>query len=416
MAETPSHIVVIGAGIIGVCAALELRRRGHAVTIIDREGPASACSFGNAGLFAEAAFQPLATPDALMKVPGWLIRDNGPIAVQWRYLPSLAPWLMRYLVSAFKPDMAERGDAIHALTINSTARYEKLAAEAGVPELAQRTEYVYAFRDPAALAHKQDLTESYRAKGYTVDMVSATELCALEPDLDTAHVGGAVLRNMGFTPNPGRLTKAIYELFLREGGQSKTATVQGFEAKPEGGVRFVHTSEGGVACDGVVLAAGAWSARLLAPLGVKVPLETERGYHVLVRNPGVTVARPIYGGEGSMVATPMEEGLRFAGTVEFASVDAAPNPARIENILRTARALFPTLNTADHDVWMGCRPTLPDSLPVIDRCPGHANVALAFGHQHLGLTCAPATAHLVADVVDGRQSNIDIAPYRATRF
>ena len=417
MVGNTKNIVVIGAGIIGVCAALEVLRRGHAVTIVDREGPASACSFGNAGLFAESSYQPIATPDTLKKVPGWLLRNTGPVALQWRYLPGLVPWLTRFLASAFRSDMAERGNALHALTDNSTARYEKLAAEAGVPELAKRVDIMHAFRDPEAWALNQKKCIGQRAKGYSSDVLDTSALLALEPDLDPAHIGGVISRNLGFTPNAGRLTQAIYDLFLREGGMSKTATVASFDITPDGAVAAIKTSDGDdIPCDGVVLAAGAWSARLLDPLGVKIPLETERGYHVLVRNPGVTVTHPVYGGEDSMVATPMEEGLRIAGTVEFASVDAPPNPARVENILKGARGLFPRLNTSDIEPWMGCRPTLPDSLPIIDTCPNHRNLTLTFGHQHLGLTCAPATAPLVADLVDGRTPNVEIASFRATRF
>lgn len=411
------HFAVVGAGIVGVCAALELRRRGHRVTLIDREGPAAACSFGNAGLFAESSFEPPVTPATVKKVPGWLLRDDGPVAVRWRYLFRLAPWLMQYLSHAFKGDLEERGQAMHALTHGSVARYQRLAKEAGVPELVVRSTILSAYRNEAVLAEDDRAYEIRRRAGYQIDRLSAQELRALEPGLTSdAIVGGLATMGLGFTPNPGRLTMALCDLFQREGGALRIATVTGFDVAPDGAVRGVATQDGNIACDGVVLAAGAWSARLLKPLGVRLPLETERGYHVLIRNPGVTLTHPTYSGEGKMVVTPMEDGLRVAGTVEFASVDAAPNPARVKNLLAHAHALMPGLDSSDHDIWMGCRPTLPDDLPIIDCCPNHPNLTLAFGHQHLGLTCAPATAPLAADLAEGRAPNLDMMAFRSTRF
>jgi D-amino-acid dehydrogenase len=410
-------VAVIGAGIVGVCAALELRRRGHAVTLIDREGPAAACSFGNAGLFAESSFEPSVNPAALKKVPGWLLRSDGPISVRWRYLPGLTPWLLRFLRAAFKDDHDERGRAMHALTRDATARYERLAADAGVPELVRRSSILAGYRTIKALDEDDAAYDIRRRAGYRIDRLGADDLRALEPALaGPGLVGGIATHDLGFTPNPGRLTRALCDLFRKEGGTLTTATVTGFDVAPDGAVRAVRTDAGDVGCSGVVLAAGAYSARLLAPLGVRIPLETERGYHVLIRNPGVVLTRPTYSGEGKMVVTPMEDGLRVAGTVEFASLDAAPDPARVKNLLAHAHALLPGLDSSDHDIWMGCRPTLPDDLPIIDRCPGHANMVLAFGHQHLGLTGAPATANLVADLAGGRTPNIAMTAYRSDRF
>jgi len=409
------HVTVIGAGIVGITCAYDLRKEGHDVTVLDREPPGQGCSFGNAGLLARSSFMPVGGPGTLLAVPGYLLDPLGPLAIRWSYLPRMLPWLLRYIRSCAADNVHAAAAALQVLTDPTVDEFEKLAAEIGRSDLVQVSDYLYVFESQKAFG-KMDAEIRFReAKGTKVERLVGDQIHVLEPDLADRYRYAYQILDHGFTYDPEGLVKALAEAFVRAGGEIRQCEVRDVEIGPDGPTGVV-TDQGTLAVEKLVVAAGAFSGPFAERVGAPVPLDTERGYHVTLPDPGVRVSRPIMSGEGHFLVTPMAMGLRIAGTVEFAGVHAPPNYARARVLLTHGRRMFPGLNTDDHTEWMGRRPTLPDSLPVIGHAPKFANVVLAFGHQHVGLTCAPRTAKIVSDLIGGRTPNIDLSPYRADRF
>jgi len=409
------RVAVIGAGAVGVCCALFLRRDGHDVTLIDRLQPGEGCSFGNAGLLARSSFMPLAGPSAFLKVPGWLMDPEGPLSIRWSYLPRLVPWLARYVHAGYFQDVDHTARALQVLCDPTVELFKKLVEEAGRPDLVRDSDYIWAYRTEKGFRDARPDVEARRRHGVHIAELDAVELHEREPALAADFRWGYIYRDHGFTVDPENLVKALADLFRREGGRFKVADVRDVDIAADGMVTLICEGDRIVA-DAVVLAAGAHSRGLARKLGADVPLETERGYHIVCPHPGVGLSGPVMNGEGKFLATPMAMGLRFAGTVELGGLAAPPTPRRIEAITKKAKDMVPGLNTEGMTTWLGFRPSLPDSLPVIGPSPARAGVFFAFGHQHVGLTAGPRTGGLIADLVAGRAPNVDIAPYRADRF
>jgi len=410
-----SRVIVVGAGIIGVTSALYLLRDGHEVILVDRDEPGEGCSFGNAGLLARSSFVPLTGPDALKNIPGWLFDPDGPLSVQWSYLPKMLPWLIDFIRSGFSADLESRGQALHVLTDPSVDLFRQLAEQAGCADLVRPSDYLEVVRSRAAFLKLQPDMDARRKQGFRVDEIGDAEIHALEPDLARDYRYGYRLYEHGFVLDPGGLVKELAALFTREGGQIRKETV-GRIGIGSAGQCHLETAHRELVCDRLVLAAGAFSADLAGAGGPRPPLETERGYHITCPKPGVSLSRPVMEGERKFLVTPMSMGLRVAGTVELAGLTAPSNPRRIDVISRHARAMIPGLVTEGAQTWMGFRPTLPDSLPMIGPAPACANIIYAFGHQHLGLTCAPKTGQLVADLISDRIPNVDMSAYSTRRF
>ncbi len=408
------HTIVIGAGVVGVASALELRRRGLEVTVVDRLEPGEACSFGNAGILASGSVTPVAMPGIARRVPRMLLDRHGPLAVRWRHLPTLAPWLVRFL-GASAPARAERiADGLALLVEDSLERHEALAAGGPAAALIRRVASLYAYADAAA--RRRDAAWEMRgARGVRFEEIAGYALRSMEPALSPAFDHAVVVPDNGYVTDPSRYVKLLAGQLRAEGGALVQGEVRGVECPPGGPVRLA-TDAGPLYCDRLVLAAGVWSGALTRQLGLPVPIEAERGYHVVVRSPGVSIEHPIFNVAGAFVATPMDMGLRFAGTDELAAIDAPPDYGRARVILTKAAQMFPGIDVSDHTEWMGQRPSLPDSLPVIGRVPGRPAVICAFGHHHVGLTGAPATARWVADLLTDTRHNVDLAPFGPERF
>ncbi len=411
------RVVVVGAGIVGVCCARYLQQLGRRVTLVDRLEPGDdgASSYGNAGSLSWSSCVPIATPGLLPKVPGWLLSRTGPLTIRWRHLPTLLPWLWRYVRSGTVAKVEAAARALSMLHGPALDLHRELAREAGVGDLVRGCDYLHVYRT-ARSDRLGDLDWRLRAEhGATVELLDGAALHAIEPDLGPGYVQAVRIRDQGFTANPSRLVRALAERFTADGGERVRAEVRGFETRGDR-VQRVLTNASGVPADAVVIAAGAWSTRVTRMLGVDLPLETERGYHVTLAEPGVTLSNTVMETDGKFVATPMETGLRLAGTVELASVDAPPDYRRADAILERGRHMFPKLAPASVSRWMGRRPSLPDGLPVIGPAPGWRNVWLAFGHAHTGMIGAPNTGRIVAGMVCGQPLNVDVAAFRAERF
>ncbi|HYC38547.1 MAG TPA: FAD-dependent oxidoreductase [Usitatibacter sp.] len=409
-----SRIVVVGAGVVGICCALYLRRDGHDVTVVDRTGPAEGTSRGNAGALSPGSCVPLAMPGVFHKIPGWLANPDGPLTIRPGYLPRALPWLVRFTLAA-RPERVEKiSDALRALHRHVFECYEPLVQEAGCADLIRRTGTLVVYRSEAAFRGSEREWRMREERGAEVRRLEGAALREIEPALSPAFTHGALLPDHGYVANPYRMVCALATRFAASGGCIVRANVRRLRETGDG-IAVVHET-GELQADRVVLAAGAWSSVLTKTLGFSLPLETQRGYHVTIREAGVQLRLPVTSSEDKFYATPMEEGLRVAGTVEFAGLTAPPDYRRARRLLGQVRGLFPAVRTESFGEWMGHRPCLPDSLPAIGAAPGHPNVLIAFGHGHNGMTSGPVTGRLVADLFASRKPFIDPAPYSPGRF
>ncbi|MFQ5763385.1 MAG: NAD(P)/FAD-dependent oxidoreductase [Rhodospirillales bacterium] len=409
------HVTVIGAGIVGISCAVHLLRGGHAVRVVDRLPPGEGCSKGNAGMFSSDSFVPLGLPGDLWNVPGWLLDPLGPLAIRWRHAPRLLPWLSGFLKAGRPERVAEICDALAPLLASSPEHHKRLAKGTAAEGLIRRQGAIYVYENAKSLA-KDELAWTYRReRGSVPQPLTAAEIRELEPALAPIYEHGYLMPDLGHTTEPMRLVKALAEHFQQSGGEIARREVRDIDIGPDGPRRLL-TDAGELDLDVLVIAAGAWSGRLAAKLGYRVPIEGERGYHITVANPGIGIGMPVFVATYKFIATPMDPGLRFAGTAEFAGLESEPNPGRWRVLVRHAKRMFPEIDTSEISEWAGLRPTLPDSLPVIGPAPGIDNVIFAFGHQHVGLTAGPRTGEIIADLVGGRAPNIDLRPFRVDRF
>jgi D-amino-acid dehydrogenase len=407
--------VVVGAGVVGVCAGIELRRRGFDVALIDRLEPGEACSFGNAGVLAAQGVVPLAMPGVLSQVPRMLLDRDGPLVVRLRSLPTTLPWLWHFRRATRLEKVVRTADAMKALYGTTVELHEQLAREAGVPELVVQARYLYVARDPRHADVENGLAwRLRRERGSQIEVFDGPALREIEPELSPVYKRGIRVGPMARTTNPFRLTRAYADLLCREGGTIVRAEVRGI--RPDGERVEIDTDAGRRDADILVIAAGAWSRSLLQPLGLDLPLIAERGYHMTFAEPGIVLRHVISELERHFAVSNMEMGLRLAGTEELGLADEPPSWRRAEVLQRLAVEMFPNIDVSRGSRWMGPRPGTPDSLPAIGPVPGHHNIFIACGHGHLGLTGAPNTGRIVAGLAAGERINIDLAPYAPERF
>jgi glycine/D-amino acid oxidase-like deaminating enzyme len=416
---TAKRVGVIGAGMVGVCIASYLQRDGHSVFLLDPGTPGEGASFGNAGAFNASSVTPMATPGIIKKVPGWLRDPLGPLSLRWTYLPAILPYLWRFVRAGTEEKVHTQARALRPLVGATLSALAPLVKDAGAERFVHQRGHLYVYRSAESLANDGLAWALRRENGVVVDEFGADELRQLEPALSREYVRGLLVRENGHASDPFGLVSALVEEFVRQGGAVIRARATGFRL--DGGkLTAIQTDAGELAADMAVVAAGAWSKPLAAALGNAVPLETERGYHLMIRDPEAMPSIPTADGDGKFVATPMDTGLRFAGTVEFAGLNAPPDWRRARILLEQGRRMLPGL-AARHpeeriSVWMGHRPSMPDSLPVLGPSRASPDVIYAFGHGHVGMTAAPMTGRLVADLVAGRKPAIDISPFSPVRF
>ncbi|MDP6787952.1 MAG: FAD-binding oxidoreductase [Rhodospirillales bacterium] len=406
---------VVGAGIVGVCSALYLQREGFTVTLIDRRGPGEEASTGNGGCFGYASCVPLSMPGLALKAPLMLLDPDAPFKLRWRDAPRLAPWFLRFLGHCNKPSVEDIADARFALLSRMYDGFDPLLASAGADDMVIRDGMLYVFETEKALAQNAYGLDLRRRRGIEMEELSGDEAREMEPALGPSVRRAFFFPQVGRTINPLRLTQVLARHFTDRGGTVLRREVTDFEIGAEG-PRRVIAAGGGVDCDLVVIAAGTWSRPLARKLGSDFPLVAERGYNVMLPDPGVAPGRCVISGERYVGITPMEHGLRVAGLAEFAAADAPPVYARAERLLGLLTGLFPGVNTAGFEPWMGPRPSLPDSTPVIGWAPKHGNVLFAFGHDHIGLSTAGITGKLIGELAAGGPPSMDIEAYRPDRF
>lgn len=411
----PRKVTVIGAGVVGTVCANYLLREGHDVTLIDRGEPGAMTSFGNTGGISPASVVPIAMPGMLRDIPKWLLDPMGPLYVKWSYLPTCLPWLISFLRAGSAKRVRAISDALAALNMPTFDAYAPLLKAAGLQHLFHRTGQLFVYRSEASFAKDTLAIDLKRKTGVTVDILGSSEIRQLEPTLAPIFPRAHYIETHGHCKNPFGLVQGLAEHFVREGGHFVRENVAAFRMGPEGPTAIV-TDSGQREVDTVVIAAGIWSRELVAQLGLTVPLESHRGYHVTLPDPGVMPQRMVLSVDDKLAITPMEMGLRIAGTVELAGLEAPPNYERAQKLLALGREILPRLNSRDFTQWMGHRPCTPDSLPVIDQSPKQRNVFMAFGHGHQGLLAASKTGQLIAELIGGRNPSVDLEPFRVDRF
>ncbi|MBC8038354.1 MAG: FAD-binding oxidoreductase [Rhizobiales bacterium] len=412
------HATIIGAGIVGISTAAFLQRAGFRVTVIDRLPPGEGCSFGNAGGLAFAEVVPAIHPRILLKIPGWLMDPLGPLTIRWSYLPKALPWFL----AAGRNAMPDRVKAITEARANLGLRvvsdFETLLKAAGTADLLSYEDTLRLFDNEQQFAAEASERAIKNAHGYETKRLSGDEVREIEPAISPHVHCGEFHGGWYFVKNPERVVKSIAAEIVRNGGTILSDEVAAI-ITADGKASHLKLKSGAIhTIDRLVICAGAYSHLLAKQLGDRVLLEAERGYHMTLPNPGVTLSRSLTYARTPGAATPMEMGLRLAGSDEFAGLDAKPNYARANALWTMFKAVLPQLREPDAATtrWMGRRPGTPDSLPVLGPAAHVSNVWYNFGHSHLGLTWGPSTGRLVSEMMTGVRSNVDLSPFRADRF
>ncbi len=415
------HAAIVGMGIVGVATAIRLQRAGWRVSLIDREGPAAGASFGNGGVLASCAIVPVTTPGLIAKAPRMLFDPTAPLFLRWGYLPKLAPWLVRFLSHANAADANRIADALAPIVGDSLNDHLALATGTGAERYVVPSDYLYVYPDAAA-RDADGFTWAVRARhGFVPEALDAAALGAFDPAFAGSGAIALKLGGHGRISDPGAYVAALAAHAQAQGARVVIAEAEAVVRGPGGaatGVRLRGRDERAetLEADAVVIATGAWSGALTRDLGLRIPLESERGYHLELWEPSVMPRAPMMIAAGKFVATPMEGRLRLAGVVEFGGLEAGPARAPFDLLRRGIKAAMPGLRWAEEREWMGHRPAPSDSIPLIGPVPGAPGAWLAFGHHHVGLTGGPRTGQLLAQMIAGERSNIDLAVYAPSRF
>ncbi|NNK16913.1 MAG: FAD-binding oxidoreductase [Sulfitobacter sp.] len=408
------HVVVIGAGIVGISTAIWLRRAGVDVTVVDRGAPGTGTSHGNAGVLAACAMVPVTGPGLMKKAPGMLLDSDFPLFMRWTYLPKLLPWLRRYMSHANDADTKRIAQGLIPIVADTVEQHKSLCNDLGLGSWVNDSDYCFAYTDRSVFEGEAYTWAIRRDAGFVPEIIEGQDVRDYEPSLGDDITCMAILKNHGFIRSPGGYVQALARAFEDMGGTLREAEVKDFDLT-DGTVTGVQTTQGTIPCDDVVLATGVWSKPMMRKLGLNIPLETERGYHIVFENATGGPSRPIMLASGKFVATPMDQGVRCAGIVEFGGLDAGPSKAPLALLRRQAAKAFPNMKATGEIEWLGHRPAPSDSLPLIGQV-GQSRVFTAFGHHHIGLTGGPKTGRLVAGLITGEQVNTDLAPYHPQRF
>lgn len=410
-----ARVVVVGAGIVGLSSALHLTRAGRRVTLLDAAGPGEGASFGNGGLISVDSHLPVSVPGMIRQAAGWLRDPLGPVSVPRGYALKAAPWLMKWVMAGRRlEEVRAASAALRALHRDALDTYRDMLGPESCRELFRQAGLVQVWSSEARGKSEELTRDLNREHGIETQDLTPDDLRQLFPGIAGVARGLLFPRN-GHTVSPARVTAAVADAVRAEGGAIRRERVLKLVPR-EGGGFTVLTNLANHEADLVVVAAGAWSKTLVAPLGVRLPLETERGYHLELADPSVELRLPIIHKSRGFCLTPMADGLRLAGTVEIGGLHAPPNEARALRLRSHAEAMFPGLKAAAQRVWMGFRPTLPDSVPAIGPVPGRPRLMLAVGHGHYGMIGGPATGRLVAELATGARPHVAPEPYGMARF
>ncbi|WP_170333675.1 NAD(P)/FAD-dependent oxidoreductase [Ruegeria arenilitoris] len=408
-------IAIIGAGIVGVSAAVWLQRDGHDVILIDKAGPGEGTSHGNGGVLASCSIVPVTVPGLLQKAPKMLFSPSQPLFMKWGYFPKLLPWLMRYLRHANADDVERIAAALTPIVGDSLNDHKALAEGTGAEKWLEPSDYLFLYENREHFDGDAFGWSIRRKHGFHWEELEGQAFHDYDPIFSQDIGFAAKLGDHGHIKDPGRYVKDLAAHVESNGGRIVRAAVDDI-IRNNGKVTGVRTEGETIACDTAIVTAGVWSGPLAKRLGISVPLESERGYHLELIEPSAMPRSPVMVASGKFVATPMEGRIRLAGIVEFGGLDAAPSRAPFELMRKNARAAFPGVTWKDEVEWMGHRPAPADSIPIIGDVPGIEGAYMGFGHHHIGLTGGPKTGRLLAQMIAGRTPNADLSAYAPARF
>lgn len=411
-----ADVIVLGAGMVGVSAALHLQKRGRSVVLIDRRGAAEETSYGNAGLIQREGVIPYSFPHDYSKMAKYALNQLPEANMHWSALPELAPLLFQYWRYGTQERVDRTARAMRPLIERVVDEHEALMTEAGVAAMLRRTGYLKLFRTEEQLEEAVKADQIGRAAyGVKIEIKDAKGVHELEPHLSSAAIGGILMPQPCSVDDPSVLGKAYAELFRKIGGRFLTGDARTLEQTADGWQ--VQNVDGPIGAREVVIALGPWSDVVLRPLGVRVPLGVKRGYHVHFRPQGnATLTRPVVDPVTGFSLAPMRQGIRLTTGAEFARRDAPPTPVQLEKVEPLARSLFPLADRVEAKPWMGSRPFFPDMLPMIGPVPGRRGLWADFGHHHLGFTMGPVSGRLLGELMTGAATFTDPHPYRVDRF
>ena len=412
--KSRSSVGVIGAGIQGVCISLCLIKKGFKVTLIDREDPGKeSASYGNAGHFSPYASVPINRPDILTDVPSMLFSSTGPLAIKWSYIPKMIPWFLKFIKNCTKKKMMHTAKYMHQILDLAIPAYDELFEEIDISGLVENKGIIYFWTDKDLKSRELEINIR-KELGVKQQLLKPHEIHDLEPHIKQIYHGGVLYPQARHTRNPRKILLKLFDLFIKRGGRFEKKNVQsisyGEDNKP-----VIKTDLDFFKFDKAVIACGAFSKKITDKLDEKIPMETERGYHVHFKNHDHLLSRPVIFLNRGFGITPMEQGLRVVGTVEFGGLDNPLSKKRILNLVNNAKYLFPELKE-HHDEWLGFRPTLPDFLPVIGPSKKNKNLFYSFGHNHLGWTLGAISGKIISKMIAEENTNLDLSPYNSLRF
>ena len=406
-------IGIVGSGIQGISNALFLQKKGFSVTIFDRDEPGSpAASYGNAGHFSPYASVPINRPDVLSDIPAMLLSSTGPLALKWNYVPKMIPWFLKFIKNCSTKKMMHTAKNMHQILDLALPAYDELFDEIHLNGLVEKKGILYIWNDKNLKSRKLEI-KVRNELGVDQQEVTPKEIHDLEPNIKPIYHGGVYYQYGRHARNPKKILLKLFELFLKKGGKFLKMNIKDITFNDEKPVIKAETQS--FLFDKIVIACGSFSKKLTDNLDEKIPLDTERGYHVHFKNCDHLLSRPVIFQNRGFGITPMEQGLRVVGTVEFGGLDNPISKSRIKNLINNAKYMMGDL--PEHaDEWLGFRPTLPDYLPVIGPSKKHKNVFYCFGHHHLGWTLGPISGKIISEMISEENTNLDLKPYSSLRF
>ena len=411
MKSTP-QIAVVGAGIVGICSAFFLQKNGFQVTLLDKKEPGSMTSFGHACTFADYANVPVNSPDLFRDIPSMLLRSDGPLAVDFFHVLKNINWTTKFLQNCTTKKVEYISKSLGNLLNNSSISYDEIFTDVKVSEYIKNEEALYLYQNETEFLKAKTTNELRQKNGVRIKTLSKNKILDLEPSLAPVFFNGQIFIGSRHTTNPSMISKRIFETFINNGGEFIQSHVDDLIVEDDS--VNVNLNNNNHKFEKVIICAGAWSNNLSKKIGESFPLDTERGYHVMFNNHGL-INRPVGWSQSGFYLVQLEEGLRAAGTVEIAGLSKPENKKRIQMIESQARRLLPQLNEVK-STWLGFRPTLPDSLPVIGPSKRNKNIIYAFGHQHIGWTLGAVTGKIINSICNDRVPNINIEPFSPSRF
>tara|TARA_B100000953_G_scaffold104692_1_gene85781 strand:- start:1758 stop:3008 length:1251 start_codon:yes stop_codon:yes gene_type:complete len=409
-----NSVAVIGAGIQGVCIGLNLIKKGFKVTIVDRDEPGkNSASYGNAGHFSPYASLSMNRPDVLIDVFPMLLSATGPLALRWNYVPKMIPWFFKFIKNCTKKKMMHTAKYMHQILDLALPAYDELFQEIDISGLVESRGIIYFWTDKDLKSRELEINVR-KELGVEQKLLKPHEIHDLEPHIKQIYHGGVLYPSARHTRNPGKILLKLFELFLKKDGKFIKENVETINFSPDN-KPLIKTNLNSYVFDKAVVACGAFSKKLTDQVDEKIPLDTERGYHVHFKGYDHLLSRPVIFLNRGFGITPMEQGLRVVGTVEFGGLDNPLSKKRVLNLVNNAKYLFPELDK-NHDEWLGFRPTLPDFLPVMGPSKNHKNLFYSFGHHHLGWTLGAISGKILAGMIAEEKTNLDLSSYSSLRF